>query len=117
MNKAMVVATLCTVISFSSFGQCMSTFIVQPVNVWEDVFTYEVDQIFNDACYQAVQPVRVDKFSMMDIEAQRSTFIITVTDRGETIDKFVINPGVKVNGCTSWVPSQTDGNLTTLTIK
>ena len=85
--------------------------------MWEDVFTYEVDQIFNDVCHQAVQPVRVDKFSMLDIEAQTSTFIITVTDRGETIDKFVLSPGDKVDGCTSWVPNQIVGNLTTLTIK
>ena len=117
MKNAIMVATLCTMASLSSFGQCASTFIVKPVNMWEDVFTYEVDQIFNDVCYQAAEPARSDMFSMMDVTAQRSTFIITVTDRGETIDKFVLSPGPKVNGCTSWIPSQAVGNLTTLTIK
>tara|TARA_R100001086_G_scaffold127737_1_gene66102 strand:- start:633 stop:986 length:354 start_codon:yes stop_codon:yes gene_type:complete len=117
MKNAMMVATLCTMISLSSFGQCASTFIVQPVNMWEDVFTYEVDQIFNDICYQAVQPVTVDRFSMMDITAQSSTFIITVTNNSEIIDSFVINPGPKVDGCTSWVTSSLNGSLTNLSIQ
>ena len=117
MNNSIMVATLCTMISLSSFGQCVSTFIVQPVNMWEDLFTYEVDQVFNDICYQAVQPVTVDRFSMTDMTAQSSTFIITVTNNSNIIDSFVINPGPKVDGCTSWVTSSLNGSLTNLSIQ
>jgi hypothetical protein len=85
--------------------------------MWEDVFTYEVDQVFNDVCHQAVQPVTVDKFSMVDVTAQSSTFIITVTNNSNIIDRFVINPGPKVDGCTSWVTSPPNGSLTRLSIQ
>jgi len=98
-------------------AQCSSTFVVAPVNTFEDVFTYEVDQIFNDVCHQAVQPVTVDRFTMNDITSVRSTFIITVTEGQNIIDKFVINPGPNVNGCRSWVTSSLESSLATLTIE
>lgn len=117
MKNAMMVATLCTMASLSSFGQCASNITVEPVNMWDDVFTYEVNEVFNDECHYLINPVRVDSFSWVNVKGRNSTFIITVTDRGETIDRFVLTPGTKDNGCASWVPNQTKGNLTTLTIK
>lgn len=109
--------TLLVAVPTLAVAQCSTTFSVTPVNMWEDVFTYEVDQIFEGNCHQAVQPVTVDNFSMIDIKAQKSTFIITVTDNNAIVDKFVINPGPKVEGCTSWVTESLSGNLTNLSIK
>ena len=85
--------------------------------MFEDLFTYEVDQIFNDVCYQAVQPVTVDRFGMNNITSVRSTYIITVTEDQNVIDKFVINPGPNVNGCRSWVTSSLKSGMVTLTIQ
>lgn len=115
MNKFFL--TLLVAMPTLASAQCSTTFSVTPVNMWEDLFTYEVEQIFEGICHQAVEPITVDSFSMIDITAQKSTFIITVTDNDAMVDKFVITPGPKVEGCTSWITESMSGNLTNLSIE
>ena len=98
-------------------AQCSWTFRVVPLNWPEEVFTYEVDQIFNGKCYQAVQPVTVDWFSMLDITSTKSTWIVSVLDEGTLIDQFVISPGPLVHSCNTWSVKDTLGAFSKLTIR
>ena len=90
---------------------------MEPLNLWEEVFTYEVNQIFDGNCYFAAGPARVDQFSMLDMVAKESTFVITVADAGEIIDKFVINPTPVNDSCKTWMPNDTTGTFSRLKIE
>lgn len=116
----MTTKTLCFFLAFAPItilSQCSWTIRVEPLNLWEDVFTYEVDQIFDGNCYQAAEPGRSDQFSMLDMVAGESTYVIKVTDNGKMIDKFVINPIPLNDSCKTWMPSDTTGAYSRLVIE
>lgn len=113
--KNLFVILLAFASTFAS-AQCTSDFIVSPHNLWEEVFTFEMDQIFDGQCFQAVEPFETERLFLRNI-MPGSTFVITVSEGGEVIDKFVINPGPVSGKCPTWVVNQPNGNRSTLAIK